>query len=98
MIRLVHRDIPSKKERKKMLFLLCHNIKTDIIMRIAVYLFLESVFLLVLTLFRNLCFFREFWYAATHKLTVCSLVSERANGELQHTGVNTARQSALGSS
>lgn len=45
------RTTRASSKAKKMLFLLCHNIKTDIIMRITVYLFGKIV-----------CFFRLFWH------------------------------------
>lgn len=66
----VNTGAPAWRLSENCYFLLCRNIKTDIIMHIVVYLFEKvSVFSVVLTLPRNLCIFGEFEYTAAHKLT-----------------------------
>lgn len=69
----IERRVRKRKQKQKMLFSLCHNIKTDIIMRITVHLFEGKVYaccvffylilflVVVLTLLWNLCSFWEFW-------------------------------------
>lgn len=40
----IERRVRKRKQKQKMLFSLCHNIKTDIIMRITVHLFEGKVY------------------------------------------------------